>query len=141
MTDAAQSAAQSVRESVAPLKAGATPETEETRTAAEQQKAVGATKAKALADAVQKAADDLEPQLPLAAAYARGAAEKLREASSALEKRSVDELIGALGEAARSRPAAVFGVAAVAGLTFSLLLRSTNASEAGRSSTERGGGA
>lgn len=137
MTDAAQSARQAMREATAFTADAAAGEA---HTAAEQQRAVSATKARALADAVYKAADDLEPQLPLAAAYIRGAAERLRDASSALEKRSIDELVGALGDAARNRPAAVFGAAAIAGLAFSLLMRRPAAGESGRSAAGPGGG-
>lgn len=133
MTNAGES---STREAGASFSPEAKPAREQARTAAEQQKAVSATKAKALADAAQKAADELEPELPLAAAYIRGAAEKLQQASSALEKRSVDELAGALGDAARNRPAAVFGAAAIAGLAFSLLTKSPAAGGSGRPAGE-----
>ena len=95
------------------------------RETAEQQKAAGAEQVSGVAAAVHRAADDLGSQLPQAAKYIHGAADKLEEASSALKERSLDDLMGTFGQFARSQPAAFFATAALAGFALSRFLKSS----------------
>jgi translation initiation factor 2B subunit (eIF-2B alpha/beta/delta family) len=140
MTDIRQSAGESfTQETRARLSGAATPAIEQAKAAAEQQKAAGATKARALAEAVHHAADGLQSQLPLAASLLHEAAEGLERASTALDERSLDELIGEVGRLARRRPATVFGAAALAGFALSRFLKSS--AESGSKQTGYGEGA
>src|SRR5947209_1549200 len=86
---------------------------------AEQQKIAGAQTIGGIAGAVHRAADDLETQLPGAAGYVHEAAERLERASAALNDRSIDDLIGTLGQFARDQPVAFFGTSVLAGFVLS----------------------
>jgi methyl-accepting chemotaxis protein len=101
------------------------PMVDQARAAAEQQKAAGVEQVSGVAAAVHRAADDLGSQLPHAAKYIHGAADKLEEASSALKERSLDDLMGTFGQFARSQPAAFFATAALAGFALSRFLKSS----------------
>lgn len=107
------------------LSDAAKPVVEQARQVAEEQQSAGAAKARTLAKAVHHAADDLEPQLPVAAGYIHSAAAKLDEASAALETRNLDELADRVREFAHNQPAAFFGAAALAGLALSRFLKSS----------------
>jgi hypothetical protein len=115
----------------AQLSDAAKPVIEQTKVVAEEQKSVGAVKARTVAKAVSRAADELQSQLPIAADYIRNAAIKLDEASAALEERSFDELADTFRRFAASQPAAFFGAAALAGFALSRFFKSS--AETGRS--------
>jgi hypothetical protein len=73
---------------------------------------------------VRRAAGDLEPDMPRAAGYARQTADAMERASAALQERSLDELVGSVGQFARSQPAAFFGAAVLTGFALSRFLKS-----------------
>lgn len=83
------------------------------------------SKTRAIANVVERAADDLEQELPAAASYVRGAAEKLQSASSAIERGDIDQLMKVVSEAARSQPVAVFSAAAIIGFAVSRILKTS----------------
>ncbi|PPD42888.1 MAG: hypothetical protein CTY15_11475 [Methylocystis sp.] len=93
--------------------------------AAEHGQEIGASKTQAIARAIDRAAEDLERELPGAASYVRGASDSLQRASAAIERGNVDELVKIIRDAARSQPVAVFSAATIAGFALSRLLRSS----------------
>jgi len=107
-------------ETIEPLK-------QKTMQVAEAQKQSGAEKIGGVAETVRRAADDLERDLPRAAGYVHQAADTLERASEALKERSFDELVGSVGQFARSQPAAFFGAAVLAGFAFSRFIKSSAA--------------
>ncbi len=121
MTYSEQGGAQSALKEAGKLIGGSGPG--EHGEAARRAEKGGASATRAIAKAVARAADDLEPQLPTAATYVRGAAEKLQDASSAIERGNIDELMNVVGAAARSQPVAVFSAAAIIGFAFSRFLK------------------
>jgi hypothetical protein len=100
------------------------PITERARAFAEAKKQSGAETLGGAAAAVHRAAGSLEPDLPRAAGYARHAADALQQASAALKERSLDELVGSVGQFARKQPAAFFGAAVLTGFALSRFLKS-----------------
>jgi F0F1-type ATP synthase membrane subunit b/b' len=92
---------------------------------AEAQKQTGAEKMSGVAQAVRRAADDLGRDLPQAAGYVHQAADTIERASAALKERSLDDLTGAVGQFARSQPAAFFAAAVLAGFAFSRFVKSS----------------
>jgi uncharacterized phage infection (PIP) family protein YhgE len=92
---------------------------------AEQQKQIGAEKVNEVAGAVRRAANDLERELPQAAGYIHRAADSIERASDALKQRSLDDLIGTVGQFARNQPVAFFGTAVLAGFALSRFLKSS----------------
>lgn len=95
------------------------------RDVAGRQKQAGAEVMDATGRAIRSAADDLEEQSPAIADVIRDGAERVAGAASALRERNVDELFDSAGRFARERPAALFGVAIVAGLALSRFLKSS----------------
>ena len=92
---------------------------------AEAQKQTGAEKMSGVAQAVRRAADDLGRDLSQAAGYVHQAADTIERASAALKERSLDDLTGAVGQFARSQPAAFFAAAVLAGFAFSRFVKSS----------------
>jgi F0F1-type ATP synthase membrane subunit b/b' len=92
---------------------------------AEAQKQTGAEKMSGVAQAVRRAADDLGRDLPQAAGYVHQAADTIERASAALKERNLDDLTGAVGQFARSQPAAFFAAAVLAGFAFSRFVKSS----------------
>ncbi|MGL4962800.1 MAG: hypothetical protein ACRC67_16330 [Inquilinus sp.] len=90
-----------------------------------RQKQAGAEVMDATGRAIRSAADDLEEQSPAVADLIRSGAERVSSTASALRERDVDELFESAGRFARERPAALFGVAVVAGLALSRFLKSS----------------
>ena len=74
---------------------------------------------------MHRAADDLETQIPGAADYVHEAADRLEQASAALKERSLDDLVGTLGQFARNQPVAFFGTTVLAGFVLSRFLKSS----------------
>jgi hypothetical protein len=91
---------------------------------AEAQKQSGAEKIGGVAAAVRRAADDLQRDLPNTAGYFHQAADGIERASAALKERSFGELVGTVGQFARSQPTAFFGVAVLAGFALSRFVKS-----------------
>jgi hypothetical protein len=102
------------------------------RGVAEQQKRAGADRIDTLASAVHGAAKEIEPEMPQAAGYIRDAADRLANMSSTLRERSLDDLVGQLGEFARRQPAMFFGGAVLAGVALSRFLKSSGEGAPGR---------
>lgn len=105
-----------VSEATEPLK-------QEALATAERQKDYGADQIGGLAQAVHGVATELERQLPQAAGYVHDAASNLERVASSLREQSVDELMQSFGKFARTRPAAVFGAAVLAGIALSRYVR------------------
>jgi ABC-type transporter Mla subunit MlaD len=114
----AERARSSLGETIAPI-------TDKARELAEAQKQNSAEKIGGVAAAVRNAAGDLEGDLPRAAGYIHQAADTMERASTALREQSLDELIGSLGQFARSQPAAFFGAAVLTGFALSRFIKSS----------------
>jgi hypothetical protein len=95
------------------------------RDVAGRQKQAGAEVMDATGRAIRSAADDLEEQSPAVADLIRSGAERVSSTAAALRERDVDDLLDTAGRFARERPAALFGVAVVAGLALSRFLKSS----------------
>jgi hypothetical protein len=93
---------------------------------ADEQKQYGAERLEGVADVVDKAAADLEQELPQAAGYVRDAARGLNDFSRNLRDRSVGDLLDTVNDFARREPAAFFGTTVLAGFVLSRFLKSTS---------------
>lgn len=65
--------------------------------------------------------------MPGAAGYIHQAADTMTRASAALQRQSMNDLLGAFEQFARAQPAAVFGAGILAGFTLSRFLKSSRA--------------
>lgn len=92
---------------------------------AEQRKRSGTDKLERIAGAVERAADDLEKESPETARYVRSAAETVRDFSTSLRDRSVQDLASDARDFARRQPWLVFGGAVLAGLAVTRFLKSS----------------
>lgn len=92
---------------------------------AEEQRKTGAVEVGRVAKAVHAVAGEIEKEIPQAAGYIRSAAEGLEQASSAIQNRSVGELVDFVEDFARRNPAAFFGTSVLAGFVLSRFLKST----------------
>lgn len=106
--------------------------------AAEHQKNSSAGQIGGIADAVHRAARELERELPQGARYIHQAAGWLDSASSSLRQRKVDELLGTFVRFCRQQPATVIGLAALAGLAASELLKGSRETPAGPQAASAG---
>jgi hypothetical protein len=97
----------------------------EAQLAAERQKDHGADQLAGLAEAIRRAARELEPQLPQTAAYVLGAAGGLDRLASRLRSQSIGELAGGFRRVAHERPATVFAGAVLVGLVLTRVLKSS----------------
>jgi hypothetical protein len=93
---------------------------------AERQKETGIAQVGRVAKAVHAAADQIEKDIPQAAGYIHRAAEGLEHASSAIQNRSVGEMVEFVEEFARRNPAAFFGSTVLAGFVLSRFLKSSS---------------
>lgn len=93
---------------------------------ADEQKQYGAERLEGVAGVVDKAAADLEQELPQAAGYVREAAKGLNDFSRNLRDRSVGDIIDTVNDFARREPAAFFGTSVLAGFVLSRFLKSTS---------------
>jgi hypothetical protein len=96
---------------------------------AEDQKRSGTEKLERIAGAVGRAADDLEKESPETARYVRSAAESVRDFSSSLRDRRVEDLAADARDFARRQPWLVFGGAVLAGLAVTRFLKSSRERE------------
>jgi hypothetical protein len=92
---------------------------------AEQRKRSGTDKLERIAGAVQRAADDLEKDSPETARYVRSAAETVRDFSTSLRDRRVEDIAADARDFARRQPWLVFGGAVLAGLVITRFLKSS----------------
>jgi hypothetical protein len=103
---------------------------------AERQKETGTMQIDRVARVVHAAADTIEKEIPQAAGYIHSAAKGLEDASSAIQSRSVGEIVEFVEDFARRNPAAFFGSTVLAGFVLSRFLKSSSGRVAAqRSST------
>jgi hypothetical protein len=91
---------------------------------AEEQKKAGAEHLAGIAQAVERAADDLRDASPELARYAESAASSVNRFSETLKQRNVRELVDDATDFARREPALFFGASVVAGMMLARFLRS-----------------
>lgn len=101
----------------------AQPLAEEVRRAAERHKQHGADQLSGVAEAIRRAARELEPDLPQTAACIGDAAGGLERLSASLRRHSVGDLAGRFNLAARERPVAVLASAMLLGFVLTRVLR------------------
>jgi hypothetical protein len=92
---------------------------------ADEQKQYGAERLEGVAGVVDKAAGDLEKELPEAAGFVREAARGLNDFSRSIRDRSTGDIIQSVNDFARREPAAFFGTAVLAGFALSRFMKST----------------
>jgi hypothetical protein len=92
---------------------------------AENQKTKGVETIKGFARAITSAADELEGQSPGVARSIRTAAQKVESFSNNLSGRSVDELLKASGDFAKSQPLLFVGMSVAAGFALARFLKSS----------------
>jgi gas vesicle protein len=87
------------------------------------QKAAGADRIRGVASVIRRAADDIEKEIPSAAPYVRLAAEEIDDFAEALKTQSLGEIVGVIEDFAHRQPAALLGIAAIAGFATVRLLK------------------
>lgn len=128
--------AQNVGEKVSDVKEGASEKASEVYATArdraadlaEDSKRAGAEQVSGFAKAIHKAADELATSSPDVAERIHSVAGSVEGMSTALRDRSAGELLQDLTEFARRQPAAVFGLAAVAGFAMARFAKSSTPS-------------
>lgn len=85
------------------------------RDTVEERKAAGAERAKGIAGAIERAADELEDEIPQAAHYVRQAAKELDHLSDEVRRRDTGELLEVVQDFTRRQPTVVLAAAALAG--------------------------
>ena len=98
---------------------------EELSKTAESQKTKGVETIHGFARAITTAADELEGQSPGVARSIRTAAQKVESLSNNLNSRSVDELLKASGDFAKSQPFLFVGMSVAAGFALARFLKSS----------------
>jgi hypothetical protein len=83
-----------------------------------------------VAHSARRAADELETDAPQIAGLVRGVADRVEEYSHNLEHQSVTDIYEAASDFTRRQPAAVFGIAALAGFFALRTLKSSQTSSA-----------
>jgi len=99
----------------------------------DQQITRGANVMTNVANAARRAADEIEPEAPQIAGLVRGSADWLDQYSHDLQDQSAQEIYRNAAEFTRRQPAAVFGVAALAGFFALRVLRSSETITSSRS--------
>lgn len=115
VSDAAQAAGQKAKDTASALAGQAG---EHVKGVLNDQVNVGADLVGHVADSVRAAADNLQPNSPQLASMARLAASGIDDLSDRLRDRRVEDLYQEASDFARRQPAAVFGMAALAGFFF-----------------------
>lgn len=92
---------------------------------AERQKAAGADYVNGVADAVRRAANEFEDQVPQAAEYIRYAADQINSVSDSLRRRDVGQMLSDVQSFARRQPTAFLGLSLLAGFAAVRFLRSS----------------
>jgi ElaB/YqjD/DUF883 family membrane-anchored ribosome-binding protein len=96
----------------------------------DQQVVRGARMMTNVAHSARRAADELETDAPQIAGLVRGVADRVEEYSRNLEHQSVTDIYEAASDFTRRQPAAVFGIAALAGFFALRTLKSSQTSAA-----------
>ena len=118
---------------------------EQLQGAVERQKAEGAERAHRIAQAIERAGDDLGEEIPVVGDYVRRAAHEIDTLAEAVRERDAGELLGVAQDFARRQPALFAGVtgllgfAAVRFLTASAPAGGTRAGYGGRRAIGAGG--
>ena len=107
----------------------------ELKETAEQQKTRGVDALKGFAHAIETAAGELESQSPGVARHIREAAKSVEGLSNNLRNRSVDELMHAASDLARSQPGVFIVGAVAAGFALSRFLKSSVPDDSARPSS------
>jgi ElaB/YqjD/DUF883 family membrane-anchored ribosome-binding protein len=105
----------------------------------DQQVARGARMITNVARSARRAADELETDAPQIAGLVRGMADRAEEYSRSLEHQSVTDIYEAASDFTRRQPAAVFGIAALAGFFALRTLKSSQTSSASSMRASRPG--
>jgi hypothetical protein len=105
--------------------AGLAGNVEPARRFVDRQRAAGARKIGDIAQVIQRAAGQLEPELPRVAKSVHEAAGFVEQAATALRERSVDELVASCTRFARAQPAAFFAAAAFTGFVAARFIKSS----------------
>ena len=105
----------------------------------EDQKAAGAEKVKGISNAIRRAADELEGELPPAATYIRRAADEIDAMTDAVQRRDVRQILSDVQGFAKRQPAAFLGATVLGGFALMRLLRTPTPTHeaAGDTSTGR----
>jgi hypothetical protein len=119
---AAKTMSRAVKDQAADLASGVGQELSKT---AENQKTKGVETIQGFARAIASAADELEGQSPGVARSIRTAAQKVESFSNNLNGRSIDELLKASGDFAKSQPLLFVGMSVAAGFALARFLKST----------------
>jgi ElaB/YqjD/DUF883 family membrane-anchored ribosome-binding protein len=104
----------------------------------DQQVVRGARMITNVAHSARRAADELETDAPQIAGLVRGVADRVEEYSRSLEHQSVTDIYEAASDFTRRQPAAVFGIAALAGFFALRSLKSSQRSAASGTRAKRG---
>ena len=91
--------------------------------ALEGHKAAGAEKVKGISNAIRRAADELEGELPPAATYIRRAADEIDAMTDAVQRRDVRQMLSDVQGFAKRQPAAFLGATVLGGFALMRLLR------------------
>lgn len=121
-TQAAQMATEAIKKQASDLTANIGSELSNT---AEQQKRQGAQAIQGFAHAIDTAASELDTQSPLVARYIHDAARQIETFGSNLSNRNVNELMVAVTNLARRRPALFLGGAVATGMVLARFLKSS----------------
>lgn len=92
-----------------------------------EQKNAGADYIGTIADAVHRAASELNNEVPQAARYVHQAANRLQTVADAVRNRNVGDLVGEVQQFAKQQPALFFGGTLVLGFAAMRLLKSSSA--------------
>jgi len=93
--------------------------------AVEEQKSAGADYVNIIANAVRRAGKEIETDLPQAGPYLRMAAEHIENASDAVRRRDLNELVGTVQDFARRQPAVFLGGTLLAGFAAIRFLKTS----------------
>jgi hypothetical protein len=97
---------------------------------AEHQKAIGADYVDGIADAVRRAADGFDGQVPQAAEYIRYAADQMETMSDSFRRRDISQMMSDVQSFARRQPTAFLGLSFLAGFAAVRFLRSGSSGSA-----------
>lgn len=95
----------------------------EAQQAAADQKEAGAKRLSAVARAIERAAAELDSEMPATAKYVRRTAAQVDDLSHSLSERSFDDIADAFARFARKQPAMVLGAGVLAGFALTRFLR------------------
>ncbi|MGF7161583.1 ElaB/YqjD/DUF883 family membrane-anchored ribosome-binding protein [Rhodoligotrophos appendicifer] len=103
----------------------------------EEGKNLGAERVRGVAEAVRRAAKELESEIPQAAHYVRYAADHIESVSDAVADRNIGDLFETVQDFARRQPTAFLGIAALSGFALVRFLKTSAPSPRHREDTAR----